>query len=108
MVFKALAKDPNQRCENVTAFANALQEAWEETASTSPKSSMLPPSSSVLENLFVFDEMSTWPGPIKPTQPLHYRKINWQIALLLVAIAAVLASTAVVYHRLCERFDVLR
>jgi serine/threonine protein kinase len=98
VVFKALAKDPAQRYENVTAFANALQDAWEETASISPKSSILQPSSSVLENLFAFDEISTWPGPIKPTQPLHYRKTNWQIVLLLVAIAAVLVSSARLWY----------
>ncbi len=40
VIFKALAKDPTQRYENVTAFANALRDAYDQKSSPSEPASI--------------------------------------------------------------------
>jgi len=97
VVFKALLKDRSQRYENVTAFANALQDACKDTSSIDAKTSALQPSSSSSQTLLVPDEIATLPRP-KPRQPSWYPGMIWQTVLLLVAIIAVIMSSMGFWH----------
>jgi len=93
VVFRALAKDRAQRYENVTAFANALQDAYRDDASIDDDSSILKPSSLSSEKLLEPDEMPTSLEPILPTQPLRHPSKIWRTVLVLLIVAAVLAAS---------------
>ena len=121
VVFRALAKDRAQRYENVTAFANALQDASKDALSipTTILSPQLPPSLSTTspqpanalpqtaetsrepaETLPQAAEMLTLPEAARSTQPSQSPHDIWQIILLVIAIAAVIGSSIRLWHNI--------
>ena len=128
VVFKALAKDRAQRYENVTAFANALQDVCKDPASisatnlvpqlpsSSSKLSLQPAETSFLpietlpefaETLLEPDETSsepaealTLPEAIKPTQPSRPPGDIWRTVLVVVAIVSVIAASVRLWYNI--------
>ena len=125
VVFKALAKDRTQRYENVTAFANALQDACKDASSTAINNLMPQPSSLSITTLAIPAETSTLsdeikpklsslsvttlavpaetsilPDEIKPTQPLRHPGKVWQTVLILLAVVAVIAASVRLWYNI--------
>ncbi len=95
VVFKALAKKPNQRYENVTAFANALEDACKNSKLTATHIfAVRSPSPSVKPSQLPA-QPSAVPVPIKSTPPRRSQHLEgiWRTALVFVTVVVLLAGS---------------
>src|SRR5260370_17255820 len=99
VVFKALAKKPAQRYENVTAFANALQDACKDSKLTATHVIAVQLSSPSVKTPQLPAEPSALPVPIKPA-PRRSRPLKGisRTALVFVTIVMLIAGSVGLWY----------
>jgi serine/threonine protein kinase len=99
VVFKALAKKPNQRYENVTAFANALEDACKDAKVTATHIFAVQLPSPSVKTSLPPAKPQTLPVPIKRTSQRSRPLAGmWRIALVLMTIVMIIAGSVGLWY----------